>query len=50
MGRMFAAFFSLHLPGSDLTIENPNATKVPFGVAAAIAVLLYTSRHIGEAF
>ncbi len=50
MGHMLAAFFSLHLPGSDLTIESPSAAKVPFGVAAAIAVLLYTSKHIGEAF
>jgi prepilin peptidase CpaA len=38
LGRMFAAFFSLHLPGSDLTIDNPEAAKVPFGVAAAIAI------------
>lgn len=43
LGRMFAAFFKLHLPGQDLTIDNPEAVKVPFGVAAAIAVLLYTA-------
>jgi prepilin peptidase CpaA len=43
IGRMLAAFFRLHLPGQDLTIENPEAIKVPFGVAAAVAVLLYTS-------
>jgi prepilin peptidase CpaA len=43
LGRMTAAFFSLHLPGNELTIDNPEAAKVPFGVAAAIAVLLYTS-------
>ena len=43
LGRMFAAFFKLHLPGQDLTIDNPEAAKVPFGVAAAIAVLLYTA-------
>ena len=43
IGRMFAAFFHLHLPGQDLTIDNPEAAKVPFGVAAAIAVLLYTA-------
>jgi len=50
LGHMTAAFFSLHLPGSELTIENPNAAKVPFGVAAAIAVLLYTSTHPWGAF
>jgi prepilin peptidase CpaA len=41
--RMTAAFLHLHLPGQDLTIDNPEAAKVPFGVAAAIAVLLYTA-------
>ena len=50
LGHMTAAFFSLHLPGSELTIENPDAAKVPFGVAAAIAVLLYTSSHPWGAF
>ena len=41
IGRIFAAMFRFHLPGSDLTIDNPEAAKVPFGIAAAIAVLLY---------
>jgi prepilin peptidase CpaA len=43
MGRMIGAFGAFRLPGSDLTLDNPDAAKVPFGVAAAIAVLLYTS-------
>jgi prepilin peptidase CpaA len=43
LGHMTAAFFSFHLPGQDLTIDNPEAVRVPFGVAAAIAVLLYTA-------
>src|SRR5438477_12547516 len=30
LGRMAAAFFRLHLPGQDLTIDNPEAAKVPF--------------------
>jgi prepilin peptidase CpaA len=50
LGRMTAAFFRLHLPGSDLTIDNPDAVKVPFGVAAAIAVLIYTSGQGWGAF
>ena len=40
IGRMLAAFFRVHLPPADLTIDNPEAIKVPFGVAAAVAVLL----------
>ena len=40
---MTAAFLRLHLPGQELTIDNPQAVKVPFGVAAAVAVLFYTA-------
>ena len=49
LGRLLAAFFQLHLPGQDLTIDNPEAAKVPFGVAAAIAVLLYTAWQLHTA-
>jgi hypothetical protein len=45
IGRLFAALFRLHLPEKDLTIDNPDAIKVPFGVAAAVAVLLYVAFH-----
>src|SRR5271165_2559311 len=45
LGRMLAAFLSLHLPGPDLTLENPDLVKVPFGVAVAVAVIIYTSRQ-----
>ena len=45
IGRIFAAFFRLHLPGKDLTIDSPESSKVPFGVAAAVAVLLYVGWH-----
>ena len=43
LGHMLAAFLSLHLPGPDLTIDNPELVKVPFGVACALAVILYTA-------
>jgi prepilin peptidase CpaA len=43
LAHMTAAFFRFHLPSADLTIDNPDAVKVPFGVAAAIAVLIYVS-------
>jgi len=43
LARMMAAFFHFHLPDADLTIDSPNAAKVPFGVAAAIAVLVYVA-------
>ncbi len=47
---MAGAFFRLHLPGADMTIDNPEAVKVPFGVAAAIAVLIYIPAQIGHPF
>ncbi len=42
MGRMLAAFGSFHLPGKELTLDDPQSSKVPFGVAVAAAVVFYT--------
>ena len=50
IGRLFGAFFRFHLPEKDLTIDNPEAIKVPFGVAAAIGVLLYVAWNWRGAF
>jgi len=47
---MAGAFLRFHLPGADMTIDNPEATKVPFGVAAAIAVLIYVPGQLGRLF
>jgi prepilin peptidase CpaA len=46
MWRMLTAVLAMHLPGPDLTLDNPDLVKVPFGVAVAIAVILYTSRQV----
>jgi len=43
IGRLLAALLSLHLPGQELTLDNPQSTKVPFGVAVAVAVIVYTA-------
>lgn len=43
LAHLIAAFFRFHLPPSDLSIDNPEAVKVPFGVATAVAVLIYVS-------
>jgi prepilin peptidase CpaA len=50
LGRMAVAVLSLHRPGGELTLDSPEAVKVPFGVAAAVAVLLYTSHQAWGAF
>ncbi|MGH9512503.1 MAG: A24 family peptidase [Terriglobales bacterium] len=44
--QMLAAVASFRLPGRELTLDNPDAVKVPFGVAVAIAMILYTVSRI----
>lgn len=44
--RMLGAFASMQLPGRDLTLDNPEAVKVPFGIAVAIAMILYAASRI----
>ena len=46
MVHILAAFFSLRLPPRDISLDNPEATKIPLGVAMAASVLVY---GIGEA-
>jgi len=46
IGRMMASLLSLHLPGQELSLDNPEALKVPFGLAVAIAVILYAIGQI----
>jgi prepilin peptidase CpaA len=44
--RMLAAFATMHLPGRDLTLDSPDAVKVPFGIAVAVAMVLYTLSRV----
>jgi len=46
IGRMLGAVFSFHLPGQELSLDNPAALKIPFGVAVALAVILYTVSRV----
>ena len=41
IAHIAAALLSLRLPGPELSLDNPQATKIPFGVALALAALLY---------
>ena len=50
IGRMLAALFSLRMPGAEVSLDNPESTKIPFGVAVALAVVLYgIAAAIGKA-
>jgi len=39
--RLLGALISFHLPGQDVSLDNPEALKIPFGIALAIAMILY---------
>ncbi len=41
IARMLAAVFSLRMPGAEVSLDNPESTKIPFGVAVALAVVFY---------
>ena len=45
--HMVAGLFSLHLPGPEVSLDNPDSSKIPFGVAVAVTVVLYT---VGQAW
>jgi prepilin peptidase CpaA len=40
--RLLASVATLQMPSRDLTLDNPDAVKVPFGVAVAAAMIVYT--------
>ncbi len=47
--HMLAAFLSLRMPGSEVSLDSPQSTKIPFGVAMALTVLLFgVGRAIGK--
>ena len=39
--RLLAAIFSLRMPGVEVSLDNPESTKIPFGVAMAATVVIY---------
>jgi len=45
LAHMIASLCTLHLPGPQLSLDDPAALKIPFGVAVAVAVVLYTVRQ-----
>jgi hypothetical protein len=40
---MGGALFTLRLPGPEVSLDNPESSKIPFGVAMAVAVVIYTA-------
>jgi hypothetical protein len=50
VGRITGAIFRFRRPAADLSIDNSESEKVPFGIAAAIATLLYVAAQPWVAF
>jgi prepilin peptidase CpaA len=40
IGSMLAAFFHLRMPGGEVSLDSPQSTKIPYGVAMAATVLI----------
>ena len=45
LAHMIGSLCTLHLPGPELSLDDPASLKIPFGVAVAVAVVLYTVRQ-----
>lgn len=41
IARLLAALFTLRMPGSEVSLDDPKSTRIPFGVAMAITVVFY---------
>ena len=49
MAHLLAALFSWRMPGPEVSLDDPQATKIPFGVAMALTVLFYgMARALGN--
>jgi prepilin peptidase CpaA len=49
IARLLAALFSLRMPGSEVSLDDPQSTRIPFGTAMALTVLFYgIGRAVGK--
>jgi prepilin peptidase CpaA len=49
IARLLAALLSLRMPGAEVSLDDPQSTKIPFGVAMALTVLCFAlGRALGR--
>jgi len=41
IGRLLASMLSLRMPGAEVSLDNPQSLKVPYGVALGLTTLLF---------
>jgi len=46
MGHLLASLFTFHMPGPEVSLDNPDSLKIPYGVALALSVVLYGVRQM----
>jgi len=46
IGHILVSLVTFRLPGSRVSLDNPDALKVPYGVALAFTVVLYSVAHV----
>jgi prepilin peptidase CpaA len=45
IGHILVSLVTFRLPGARVSLDNPDALKVPYGVALALTVILYAAAH-----
>jgi len=46
IGHILVSLVTFRLPGARVSLDNPDALKVPYGVALAFTVVLYSVAHV----
>lgn len=46
IGHLLASLFTFHMPGPEVSLDNPQSLKVPYGVALALTLVLYGVRQV----
>lgn len=50
IGHILVSLVTFRLPGSRVSLDNPDALKVPYGVALALTVVLYSVLSVAHAW
>jgi prepilin peptidase CpaA len=46
IGRLLASMVTFHMPGPEVSLDNPQSLKVPYGVALALTTALFGIRRM----
>jgi len=41
IGRLLGSMLTFHMPGAEVSLDNPQSLKIPYGVALALTTVLY---------